>query len=120
MSGTNSPLENPVSVFVLVAVLLGLFSVGSSLARTGSVSAWAIGVGFGLGWLVMYAGRFDALARVGRRVKARGRGVVPVVAVVLAGATFVLTSSLSLESWLLTNTSFGLLLGVATVVLVGP
>ncbi|MHC3438578.1 hypothetical protein ACYJ1Y_10860 [Natrialbaceae archaeon A-gly3] len=68
----------------------------------------------------MYAHRFEPLGEIARFLKARGTVVAILAVLGLTVCVYVLTSSLSLESWLLTNASFGLLLGVLAAVLAGP
>ena len=115
-----SPLEDPSTIAIVAAVLAGAAAVGTLLVRTGTLSVWAVGGGFLLAWGVMYAHRLEPLGTVAGYLKARGGTVVLSAVGLLTVAVYALLSSLPLESWLFTNASFGLLLGVFAAILAGP
>lgn len=116
----TSPLPNPSTIAIVLAVLAGAAVVGTALVQSGTLSIVAVGGGFVLAWVIMYAHRFVPLEDIARSLHARGDVVTLSVVLALAIGAYALTSSLPLESWLITNASFGLLLGVFAAILGGP
>ena len=115
-----SPLPNPSTIAIVIAVLVGTAVLGTVLVRSGTLSIAAVVGGFVLAWVIMYAHRLEPLGDIARSLNARGDVVTLSSALALTVGTYVLVSTLPLEAWLVTNASFGLLLGVFAVILGGP
>lgn len=116
----TSPLPDSSTIAIVAAVLAGAAVVGASLVQSGTLSIVAVGGGFVLAWAIMYAHRFEPFGAIAQALNARGHAVTLSAVAGLVVGVYALIANLPLEPWLVTNASFGLLLGVIAAILGGP